>query len=142
MQTSNKFLTELFMLDRNTWNRSTVCKQMSFGLFKVTYKLFIYKSHILNRHINKIWHEITYKSWYTIKPNQPTILFAFAWYCYVAFNNADTVSISLVVEKHHISINSLKKKGKQAIILSVPSPYISWYWSGSYLWQKLWNYYA
>ena len=22
--------------------------------------------------INKIWHKITYKGWYTIKPNQPT----------------------------------------------------------------------
>ena len=37
---------ELLVLDRNTWNHLTVCKEMSFDLFKnVTSKLFTYKSY-------------------------------------------------------------------------------------------------
>ena len=38
---------ELLLLDSNTWNYLTMCKQMISGLFKnVSYKLFIYKLYI------------------------------------------------------------------------------------------------
>ena len=47
---------------------------MSFDSFKsVIYKLFVYKSYIyiyIYIYIYRIWHYITYKHWYTIKPNQ------------------------------------------------------------------------
>ena len=58
------------MLDWNTWNHLTVCKQMSANSFKnkVTNKLFAYKSST-QIYIDKIWHEITYSGWFTIKPN-------------------------------------------------------------------------
>ena len=50
------------MLDSNTWNHLTVFKQMSSGLFKMlTYNLLVYTSYM-------IWHCITYKGWYVIKP--------------------------------------------------------------------------
>ena len=38
----------------------------------VIYKLFVCKSYIFNVCMNKIWHQITYKGWYTLKPNQHT----------------------------------------------------------------------
>ena len=40
---------ELLVLDSNTWNYLTVCKQMTSGLFKdVIYKQFVYKSYTFN----------------------------------------------------------------------------------------------
>ena len=43
VQTNDWYNIELLMLDCNTWNHLTVCKQMSSGLFrnKVTNKLFV-----------------------------------------------------------------------------------------------------
>ena len=63
---------ELLILNSNTWNHLTVCKQMSTGSFKnVTYKLFVYTSHIWyickqNLALNNLQWLICHK----IQPNQ------------------------------------------------------------------------
>ena len=44
-----------------------VYKQMSIGWFK---NLFTNYIHL--KYINRIYHELTYKSWYAVKYNQPT----------------------------------------------------------------------
>ena len=43
-----QMIIELLVLNNNTWNHLTMCKQMSSGLFKnkVSYKLFSYKSYL------------------------------------------------------------------------------------------------
>ena len=39
---------KLLVFGKNSWNNSTVCEQMSSGLFiNITYKILSYKSYIL-----------------------------------------------------------------------------------------------
>ena len=49
MQTQDKYLIELLMLDRNTWNHLTVCKQMS---SKNHFKIDIPANHLFTTHIH------------------------------------------------------------------------------------------
>ena len=48
VQTNAWYSIELLVLDGNTWNNLTVCKQMSSDSFRnnITYKIFIYKLYI------------------------------------------------------------------------------------------------
>ena len=58
------------MLDGNTWNHLTVCKQKSSNNSfknKVTNKLFSYKSIIYIYIYNRILYKTTHKGWYAIK---------------------------------------------------------------------------
>ena len=72
---------ELLVLDNNTWNHLTVCKQISSSSFKnnVTDKRFVYKSYMC---ISMIWLSITHKGWYAIKyyhqTNQQIMIIIFA----------------------------------------------------------------
>ena len=46
------YITKLQVLNSNTWNYLTVCKQMSFGLFENCYlKIFVYKLFIFDMYI-------------------------------------------------------------------------------------------
>ena len=58
---------ELLVLDSNTWNYLTVCKQVSSGFkINVTYKLFYYKLCMCNLALNNSQGLICYKT----QPNQ------------------------------------------------------------------------
>ena len=80
------------MLDSYTWNHLTVCKQLLYlklsvftissrtwnvltecsGSFKKYYLRAILRKTIYNICINRIWHWISIKGWYAIKPKNPT----------------------------------------------------------------------
>ena len=52
MQTNDWYKIELLVLDKDTWNHLTVCKQKNTNNSfenKVTYKLLAYKSYIETR---------------------------------------------------------------------------------------------
>ena len=94
MQTNNQYWIESLMLDNNTWNYLTECKQMGSGSFKnkVIYKLFtdIY-IYIYNNPQGLICHKTQSNNHYRIQTTQGTIyiLFSFTeyegcvpWTCY------------------------------------------------------------
>ena len=56
---------ELLVLNSNTWNHLTVCKQMSSGFLKKYYPQIIC--------MKRIWLQITIKGCYAIKPNQTSL---------------------------------------------------------------------
>ena len=70
VQTNELYWTELLMLDRNTWNQLTVCKQISTGSLKrcylqnislqIRYLIYLYKQDLaLNNPQELICHKTT-----------------------------------------------------------------------------------
>ena len=73
MQTNEWCRIELLVLNTNTWNHLTVCKQMSSGLFKMLPTNYSFTNNIYLTYLcmKQVWHLTTYKGGYTIKFNQP-----------------------------------------------------------------------
>ena len=66
----NKITNKLFTSQSYRYKHLTVCKQMSFGLFKMLHTKYSLINHIFDICMNKIWHYITYEGWYAIKPKK------------------------------------------------------------------------
>ena len=72
---------ELLVLYNNSWNNLTDGKQMNSGLIKIlptnySFTNYIYLIYIC---INRIWHEIAYNNWYTIKSAKQLNLKKLGW---------------------------------------------------------------
>ena len=107
------------VLNSNTWNNVTVCKQMSSNSFKIkfTYKLFAKKYICMYRHTEDLALNND-KGWYAIKPNNQPIL-QVRFVCYGTLLIILVFFIRIWTMIHNKRVSSVMKKARESNILKV-----------------------